>query len=344
MKVLYLDHPEADFLAALTYLGLCEELGAENVIDYPYKRSYHGQIHTIKSSYTTDPGKTPWQEWYKAKDGVAYDQITPFVWMKDQPIRGWRRDEVISRIDEFDLIVLASPRKHNTDALIDLMQSCEIKRPIFILDGEDYTTVRWDLIKQLNPTVYFKREYIDSPPDTYQLERYLMEGRVKIVPFPFSSPIPTVEPKPKDIDIFMSSAGSWPSRQKACAALKNVFGSRFVGNTDTFVPYHDYLDMVNRSKIAISMRGHGFDTLRFWELFSFETMVISDRLPLIRPFPFEHNTHTIYVNNIDELIESVQHFLDNNTERERIAKAGNAHLRTHHTTRARAQQLLGHLP
>ena len=33
MRVLYIDHPEADFLSAIVFMGLCEQLGPGSVVD-----------------------------------------------------------------------------------------------------------------------------------------------------------------------------------------------------------------------------------------------------------------------------------------------------------------------
>ena len=94
MKLLWLEHPEPDYVSALTYLGLCEELGAENVIDWPYKGTLHGET-------------------CEGPHGLC----SPcWSWFPPQPGRRWSDDEVFSRLQEFDLAVLASPRAWNTAA------------------------------------------------------------------------------------------------------------------------------------------------------------------------------------------------------------------------------------
>ena len=125
-------------------------------------------------------------------------------------------------------------------------------------------------------------------------------------------------------------------------ALRAEFGPRFVGGIGMEVWRHwpDYLDALARARIAISVRGYGYDCLRFWEIPSFDTMLVSDKLPIVKPYPFEDQVHAAYFDIIEELIAIVRRALSDPVWSTRIAKAGNEHLRTHHTARARAKQLL----
>ena len=54
MKVLYLEHPQVDLNAYNIYKGLCEVLGEENVIDFPRKIVYRGEIDTYDSPYISE--------------------------------------------------------------------------------------------------------------------------------------------------------------------------------------------------------------------------------------------------------------------------------------------------
>ncbi len=317
MKTLYLEHPEADFMGAIVYMGLCEELGAENVVDYPYKKSYHGETDVYPSFYE------------KGQMGCT----GPFGWFHGQQGREWARQEVLDRFSEFDLVVLGSPRTFGIAALDDLVQAVGREKlpPLALVDGEDYRDIRVDLIDRFKPTVYFKRELV-APVLGYG---------VLILPFQFASPLPPIEPKPKDIDVLFVGGATWPGRAETCAALRNAFGDRFVGGESVRFSYDDYIDAIARAKVAVSVRGHGYDTLRYWEIPSCPgTLLLADRLPLIRHKPFEEGTHALYFSSSDELVASAQRALNEDFWRQQIAEAGNDRLRTHHTARSRAQQLI----
>lgn len=341
MKVLFLDHPEADFLSGQVYLGLCQALGPENVVDYPYKKSYHGVLHEYPSVYDRNPGGTLWQSW-QATDQGNVGKTGPFSWMIPQPGREWTEDEIVTRIADFDVVVLASPRPYNSAALSSLIRRIgrdKIRR-LVMMDGEDYTTIRWDFVETYLPSVYFKREMVPDPVEIYPMQKRSVAGRVRVVPFPFASPLPAFQPVKKDIDVLFLGGGTWGGRNDACDALRREFGDRFVGGVGVHYAYPEYLDAINRAKIAICVRGFGYDTLRFWEIPSFQTMMVADKLPLIKPFPFQDGVHIAYFNDTQHLVETVRHYLSNDEGRERIAKAGHQWLREHHTAAARARQLL----
>jgi hypothetical protein len=335
MKVLYLDHPEADYLSAPLYMGLCQELGPENVIDHPYKRSYHGEIHTYPSPYAIDLSGEglPWQR--PAKEGPdAMGTTAPFDWMIAQPGREWSHDEVIDRLGEFSLIVFAAPRLYNTAALRDIVRAVGREKlpPLVLVDGEDYWQIRTDLVQEFRPSVYFKRELMPGSGSGCRLE-----------PFPLISPV-MVPPEPvdKDIDILFLGGRTWGARDEACAALKQAFGDRFVGGVEGFRPGHaEYLKTLARARVAISVRGFGFDTLRVWEIPAMPgTLLVGDRLPIIRPFPLVDREHALYFGDTKELVEAVRCALEDEPWRQRIAQAGNEHFQKYHTARARAKQLL----
>jgi hypothetical protein len=320
MKVLYVDHPEGDFLSAVVYMGLCQELGPDNVVDYPYKKSYHGIIHTYPTPYDLEPPD---------KIGVT----APFDWMVAQPGREWHRDEVIARLSEFSLVLLAAPRRYALAALEDLIAVVgrEKMPPIAIMDGEDYTTVRTEMVEKFRPRVYFKRELC---PNSY--------AGCHLEPFPFASPMLTpVEPVEKDIDVLFIGGNTWASRTEACDALASAFGDRFVGGIKAHVPHPQYIQTLARAKIAVSVRGFGYDTLRVWEIPSCPgTLLVADRLPILRPSPLIDREHALYFSTPQELVEAVRCALEDEPWRARIAKAGNEHVQKYHTARARAASLL----
>jgi hypothetical protein len=327
VKVLFIDHPEADMGSAMLFLGLCQELGPENVVDWPYKESFHGKTSYIPPRYSGDPGsKSTWQEWITNKDG----NCSPFTWMVPQPETQWSDDDVASNIHNFDLVILASPRLVNQTALLWLIRRVgrgSIKR-LFMHDGEDYDDIRWDIIERFGVEAYFKRELVSTKVD----------ARARIIPFPFSSPLPVLDAVEKSVDVCFLGGNNFSERGSVANALRSELGDRFVDGNQG---YGTYLTTLNKSKIAISVRGHGWDPLRFYEIPSFySTLLVSDVTPVVKPYPFTNEANCLFFDNPQHLVSVVKRYLADEGARNAVALAGNQHLREHHTTQARAKQML----
>ena len=339
-RVLFCDHPESDYLAAMLHLGLCQVLGPENVVDYPYKRSYHGETHRYPSVYATDPGSSEHRKWLAGETPMGV--TSPFDWYTAQPAREWSRQEVIDNLHGFELVVLASPRKNNGEALDDLIRARgrhEVNRLAFV-DGEDYAEIRWDVIERFAPEVCFKRELVPGVRTLYPAQEATMRNRVRFEPLPFGYPggrLPAAAER--DVDVVMLSSGSRPGGLGEWeAAVRRVTSSVVTGR----ISRADYLATLARAKIIVVPRGHGWDTLRLWESLACEgAMVLVERSPRLMPDAPVDGLQWVSFASADELSAAVRSYLLN-TEgaREIVARNGNALLWAKHTVRARAEFLL----
>ena len=337
MRVLYLDHPEADFLAAQVYLGLCEELGPDSVIDFPHKPSYHGETHRYPSQYTHDPGSADWQTW-KVVDGTPMGETSPFAWFPAQPARRqWSLDDVAH--EPFDLVVLASPRAVAVEALRRYFRLVGGRRPpLVMVDGEDYPDIRWDLAAEFAPRAYLKRECAIHPSsDIFAASRVPLQ----IHAFPFAATEITRRPDgagPLDVGVTMLGGSNRPGGRAECEQAIRLSGANHVIG---HVAFDQYKWALAKSRIVVVPRGHGWDTLRFWETASIEgPLLLSEALDVHRPHPFVDGEHACYFRTMAELTDTIRSLLADEARRARIAAAGFAHLQVHHTARARARQLL----
>jgi len=335
MKILYVDHPEPDFMATLTYLGLCQVLGPENVIDWPYKDSYHGE--TYRGPIPYDP---------------PHDQgvCAPYEWMPAQPGTRWKDEEVFDRLGDFDLVVLASPRKYGMAALDRLLAVGRPKR-LVMTDGEDYTTVRWDCIERFRPSVYFKLSSVPNAVEVYHGEKARMLGHVRVLPYPMCSALSDVAKREKTVDVAFIGGGSWrihrtegapmgpPDRERLVERLRKEFTS-----LDTQArPYLQYIEALASARIAVCVGGHGIEPLRTLEILSCpETLLARERIPVVSPWPFVEEKHCVGWNGWDfeELIAKLRYYLEHEDQRLQIARSGNDLLKAHYTCRARAAYLL----
>lgn len=345
MKVLYVDHPEADYLAAQLYIGLCQELGKENVIDYPYKDSYHGRVHTYASIYETDPGPGPYHTW-EVRDGVPMGRTPPFEWMPAWPGRAWSHEETAAALlrGEFQLVILASPRRNNTAALADLalVVGLDAMPPIVIVDGEDSETIHYNLIDRFRAAAYFKRELVEVPdadPYPVERERVVARGGCRILPCPLAPHVRSRQLSGQDVDVGLfggsntpAGLGPWWDAVRKSKAQHMLFGR---------LPYDAYLAQAARCRITVAVRGHSKDSLRSWEMLALGgSLVLIQSHDLIRCHPLVGGEHCIYFEDPSDLRKQIDLMLGNEDARSRIAAAGHEHALAHHTPKARAAYLL----
>lgn len=322
---------EPDYLAAILYQGLCEELGAENVADYPYNRHYHDDLN--------------------AGEGPLYPWLTP------QPINAYPPE--LWKNDTFDLVVV-SPKFGAREVLDQLVanEGRQSIRRLVIADGEDYTGVRWDLVERFRPEVYFKVSSVANPfelvgaPAILPCDKGRCIGVSRVVPFAMASTTPEIPAVEKDNDVCLFGGGNWHGArregvQEDRPLLKPIYEQRL---RDAFPDrrlamgkpsYEEYLAVTNRSRIAVVLGGHGVEPLRTYEAMSCPgTLVVRAENEHIAPVPLVHGTHCATFNSVDSMVELVRFYLEHEDERLRIAANGYAVVRDHYTPRARARHLL----
>lgn len=338
MKLLWLTHPECDYSAYFLWNGL-QQLGIE-VIDYPYKHIYHGESCSYPIPwYGTDKmGRSSPPKFHRKWKGKKYGE-----------------QEIISMTKTFDLIVLESPRPIAVETLEKLEKARGLP-PVVLVDGEDYDYIHQDLIKKFDMWVSFKREL-----------SFMING---VHPFPFSSYIIGDERYQfdgceKELDVFFIAGNTHPERELVSKVLKRVVRKHgykgLIGlDNEPTKPLVDhefrfkksgvrfglegYLRCIAKSKIAVSVRGFGRDTIRFWEIPSYNTLLLSDDLAeygLIHPQPFTDGENAVFFkSDCSDLEKKIVYYLENDGERRKVAEAGHKHLKKWHTNKARAKFFL----
>lgn len=354
MRILYLSDPAPDYLADQIYLGLCRVLGWEQVIDYPWKRTYHDP--NCRLDYLP---QTPGREY-------GADDITALL-----------------REKRLDLIVLSSPRAAN-GRMLERIEPGTTLPPCVLIDGEDDGRVRHDLVRRFGCRAYFKREYRwhESNGLKGRLERWrAFQGDQDLFgrtyPLPFSAipdAAPSPEDRPRDLDISYAARASHPKRLRAWHRLKGAEdlrceGGLYAESTDrqsklmtgfprllvklrgdprvtlvqqgtrfTFAEYHRLL---RRSKMALSIRGGGFDTLRYWEIPAAKAVLVSEQPDICIPNNFEHGKHALFCRpDLSDLVDLVRTYLRDDPARETLAVEGYRHLLRFHTCERRAEYFL----
>lgn len=337
MRALFLVHPELDHLEYQVFDGLCRILGDENVITYPRKKIYYGEI---ANDYILDDGK------------LGYTAPPEYILPRKR--LEMSLEEIKVNIDIFDFVI-SSPRTYAKNALRELRP--HITQPLAILDGEDFDAVLYDIIREFKPDVYFKREYVKENEILYQL------CDVPVYPCPFAAvdnTAPKIDDIEKEYSVFSVHGNTHPMREEVTKLLldMNIPESYIWINADFFfskynpyseddkrkvsrLDYWGYLEKIAKSKIGVSVRGWGRDTLRRWEIPLYDTLLFTHDIGIETPYPFEDGkTCIMFRNDLSDLKEKIEYYLKDENECIRIAREGHRHLLRHHTTEQRAKYLL----
>ncbi|MFO0773136.1 MAG: glycosyltransferase [Nitrospiraceae bacterium] len=207
--------------------------------------------------------------------------------------------------------------------------------------------------------------------------RHCSEVSTSIFPLPFSVipgvASPSLDP-PRDVDVSYVVRASHPKRIRAYTLLRAATDLK----TETAVyadasdrqsklqtglpkvwtklrgdalateaqraarlPYDAYRHLLARSKMALSVRGGGFDTLRYWEIVSSKALLVSETPDILIPNNFESGKHALFCKpDLSDLVPLIRRYVHEDAARGAMVDAAYAHLHAHHTCSHRARYLL----
>lgn len=354
MKILYLTPSHVDYLADQIYLGLCKIVGWENVVDFPYKRLYHDPTCNVPSIPQT-PGYQ-----YSFKEIVDMLQSRVFDWLVLAAIR----TEPLVMLDRLAKTASLPPR-----ILLDGDDGPEIREDLF----ERYRFVLYfkrEFVPGEKAGLWRRLKGQAVPVG--------MRGRV--FPLPFSAVLEAIpnsvrQEVSRDIDVSFVGIASHRKRIRAVDLLRRVPDMRFVGTIyadctmresklamgplaiwkaklqgDPYVSkemyqrklsWEAYWEVLARSKMGLSIRGAGYDTVRYWEIVAAKALLIAEQPDIDIPYNFEHGKQAIFIRpDLSDLVPVLKTYLQDHDAREAIAQAGYAHLLKYHTCEQRARQFL----
>ena len=355
MKVLYLTDPGLDYLADQIYTGLCKVLGWQNIFDFPKKAAYHEPASRV-AYLPQNPGHD-----------ASFDELVC-------EIRDGRIDLVLVSSPRHGTLeasrLFAKHSAFPPTVLLDGEDDSRIRADVYRSVGAGLYFKR-----ELKPEVIAGRSGLRSRwtvgqcvPDQYR----------RVHPLPFSmTEVPVHSPvkKLQDIDISFAGRASHRKRLRAVSLLRHTADIRFEGGVyvdsvdrrsklgdswfdvvkaklrgDPPVPVsergcrlgaEEYQALLHRSKMALSIRGGGFDTLRYWEIVASKTLLISEPPDILIPNNFEHGVHAMFCRpDLRDLPALVRRLRDDTAARGRMVDAAFEHLTAFHTSERRATYLL----
>lgn len=304
----------------MTYSGLVKKLGVGNVIDVKWNKKFH--INYKK---------------YPKNLGHIKNSLLP---------------SLFNRLgSNYDAVFIGASKVDCFEEYIKIAPSISKEIPVIFIDGGDGYGIGSDLTVYGRPELYaqsqeirpfdyiFKREYlIDSnhPDNVFPLQISFRLDRLPALP----------EEKPYDVSFWAVETGG-DIRTRVLELLEDKFDCKENGTkrNQKFSKYSRkgafYLQELKRCKIVLNFRGGGWDTMRYWEVPAVGSLMISQKPQIKIPNDFEDKKHVIHCkDDLSDLVELCEYYLENEVEREKIALAGKEHLEKYHTDIKRAEYIL----
>jgi hypothetical protein len=281
-------------------------------------------------------------------------------------------NEMLQRIDEFDSIILFNSAYMNP--IFDkVLEKSDAK--MFFVDGNDDFFLRH--IRN-NPKIilYLKSNVLTTLYPGYSIEwsiRYLYEilkstaiemrsgrkyaskwgipisiavkGQDKLVPFPLTASkrkVVRAETR-KDIDLSFIGTLNVPDRKRYfidLLRLKNEKKDRSLYLSSHKITFQKYINIIKRSKLALSFRGVNADTYRYWEIPYYRSALFAQRTPLAIPNDFVDQKSALFFSSIDELRKKFDRYVLKTEEWKEITKSCRRHFVRYHTPKMRVKNFL----
>jgi hypothetical protein len=330
MRVVFLANPVHDYLQDAVFHGLVSILGPGNVVEYPPLERYHSPA----------PPDTP----------------HPHLWF---PFPEPPRASLDELVDWADGIVIGSLRS-GVRAAVGEVLALHHRPPIALLDGEDEIFV---LRAVSRVDLYFKREILASRAEGMQREALRRAHRLLRKPFenrdPLADPIcvarsgdsrliplplawigPPPERRPIEHDVAFLHAPTSSVRTVVRADLERLRAEgvrvRLLEEGER-LRWREYMDVLCRSRIGISVRGGGYDTYRYWEVAAAGALLLAEPTRVVIPGNFVDGREAVFALP-RHMPARLRTLLEGETDE--IGAAGRGRLLAGHTSVHRARTVL----
>lgn len=363
MKILLCEHPQFDHGTFYLYEGLTRILGSDAVVDYPFKPTYHGapsyNLSDVKwykrFAQELRDGKQAMPSWlppFAPGETLTYDNVqqigsAPYPGATSNNEREYDEEEIVDTIDSFDLIVLGNGHRVPTIALARLKERCKKLPPIVYCDGGEIDEFNSHWVHTFRPALTFKKALTPEVIKEYMGDYVDVRVPVLPLPMPLSNPctyLPTYQAlqdtpiAPRNVDLASHFGFTCPERDALQQRAVAVASREGMGINTARAPMGQaYYKLLSSSRIALTIRGLGRETCRYWEIPVFGAAMLCDgTMGCVHPFPFQDGVTASFYRNLDEMEKKLVELHHNEDLRRTIAVAGQAHARKYHSVESRA--------
>jgi len=173
----------------------------------------------------------------------------------------------------------------------------------------------------------------------FQMDLHPDEAQAGLHPMTMAAPprVMLAEETTRDIDVSYVVRNTCGLRLEVAHVLEREGFLVLVGAD---IPREQFCWILNRSKIAVSVRGAGTDTFRYWEIPYHGALLASSRPPTLIPDNFVDGESAVFFDEPEELVVKVRTLLADEPRLSRIAAAGKKLCHEKHTAAARARYIL----
>ena len=292
------------------YDGLCTVLGDQNVVDYPWKPTLHGERPTELANY-------------------------PCMFNR----RGESLDlpAVLQLLSEgaFNAILVGDIEQHVGPEAMRALLDAAPETPVFVVDQQDDPLNNLPgmlaFMGRTSVAGYFKRE---------MLACHNYGANVRPLPFAYADHrVPQVLPVKRSQALFWAGHRMYGLRTLYLQRVESMLGERF----DRKYTQEEYAQALRDSRIGLNIYGFGYDTVRYWELPAHGCMLLAERMPIRIPHNFRDGESAVFFDDLPDLEVKLAYYVAHEDEAAAIALRGREVLIRHHTASARARQMLGYM-
>ncbi|KPJ93659.1 MAG: hypothetical protein AMJ53_06845 [Gammaproteobacteria bacterium SG8_11] len=319
MKILYINSHSADYVQDLTYAGLVSVFGLNNVIDFKWNQKYH----------------VPYKKYPKNLGYIPGSFLPSLRHMAAK---------------HYDIAFIGAAKVDCFETYLEVVNNIPAQVPVVFIDGGDQPEIGADLTIYGRPELYHAA--VEKRPFDVIFKREMLIGKdygenVHPVPMCFNINRLKKISSEKRYDVSFWAVESDAIRIKALDMLAGRFDCAANGTVrhQKFSKYKRkgdfYLQELARCKVVLNFRGGGWDTMRYWEVPAIGSFMISQKPQIVIPHNFEHEKHVVFCqDDLSDLIELCEYYVQNETQREAIAAAGKQHLLQYHTHVARVRYMI----
>ncbi|MCC6797233.1 MAG: glycosyltransferase family 1 protein [Candidatus Hydrogenedentes bacterium] len=306
-RVLFIMYPRPHYGLDVQYYGLCEVLGDENVIEYPFKPTLHGE---------------------------KPEELAHYPCMFNRKGLPHSLEDILLQLERggFDVVIYGDVEGFIDEQSMKAIRAAAGETPIVLFDAQDDPLEQWEKVDAYidgGLRMHFKREMLSC---------WDYGGRTVPMPFAYADfRVPASLGTARTTPLFWAGHRQFALRRLYLEQIEAKFGF----DLRKSYKQEEYAAALSNSRIGLNIFGFGYDTVRYWEIPAHGAMLLAERMPIDIPHNFVDGETAVFFDDLGDLEEKLAYYAGHLEESAAIAARGQKHFLKYHTASARARQMLG---